>query len=295
MSQQNIMVTPGQPKRFLKKGEGLKRFAAYKPPLPASTNKIQRRQTFVKFKHESRTKNLNSIYPDLPSDDSINLSTEIPKIPPPKIMHTPIRPNRTALGPLVNFSTNTPLMTPTLRESESCERQFTRKVAFIQPTNEKKISFEGFRRPATPSPHPSPVTLPPEGQSSNDDVSPTSSSPVDVITPPKRYNLRGARRNASSNSTSSAAMLAFDRQIQRIEATVNELKRKTESCTCGASATMADHITSARATRKTTRARANKESRPPADADNTTPKILSALADEVAQLRSKFDEINLGR
>lgn len=400
MSQPSITATPGQPKRFLKKGEGLKRFAAYKPPLPVSTNKAVRRQTFVKFKLESKSKNTNSIYPDLPSDDSINLSTEIPRIPPPKIMHTPIRPNRTALGPLATPNTNTPFITtPTLRGyGVEHERNFTRKVTFIQPSDEKRISFEGFRRPNTPSPHQSPVTQQLETQSSEEYVSPKSNEPMDVTTPPKRYNLRGSRKTACNTAMSTVAptkvqskkprrqmravverhitppsesteqqpvteselednmssllrkieerkasleedatsdtdlntpledavaedhttpininclrvtptfdlstpspgscILALGQHIQRIEDTVNELKRKTENCTCGAGLAVVEQATSGRATRKTTRAKANRETRPSAETDKSTPRILNALVDEVAQLKSKFDEINIRR
>lgn len=103
----------GQPKRFLKKGEGLKRFAAYKPPPPTTTTKTQRRQTFVRFKLDNKLKrDQHYIDPDILLDDSINLSTEIPKIAPPKIMHTPVRPNhRPALGTLNSqeFDLSTPL------------------------------------------------------------------------------------------------------------------------------------------------------------------------------------------
>lgn len=90
MSQESL--TCSKPKKFLKKGEGLKRFAAYNPPLPLTAHK--KRETFVKFNLE------NNIYAEILKNDSINLSTEIPKIPPPKIMHTPVRPISRTLGAL---------------------------------------------------------------------------------------------------------------------------------------------------------------------------------------------------
>ena len=68
----------------------------------------ERRQTFVRFRFDE-SKNLNTkrepanfIPLEILNDDSINLSTEIPKIAPPKIIHTPIRPNRQALGTILN-------------------------------------------------------------------------------------------------------------------------------------------------------------------------------------------------
>lgn len=169
MSQSSVNCSPKRPpKRFLKKGEGLKRFAAYKPPLPVSTSQLQRRQTFVKFKQD--LKKSNPSYPDLPEDDSINLSTEVPKIAPPKIMHTPLRPMRTALG-TSNF--NSPyVVTPDFRGlNEITQKSFNRKVTFVQPPSAKKISF---RKPATPSPVKSPV--------------------AQEESPPRRYNLRGSRK-----------------------------------------------------------------------------------------------------
>lgn len=206
------------PKKFLKKGEGLKRFAAYKPPLPMTASKLGRRQTFVKFKLHDKNQP-TFIPPQILNDESINLSTEIPKIAPPKIMHTPIRPNRQALGAIRPATLNvcdeydsdehyfaTPHTYPRGHENglstdnaksttdssdkrmpqALLEKNLSRKIATITPTGPNKmISFNGFRKPATPSPRPSPspVAQPPK-------ASPVSRSKE----PARRYNLRGGKK-----------------------------------------------------------------------------------------------------
>lgn len=119
MSQESIINECKQPKKFLKKGEGLKRFAAFKPPLPVTGRKSERRQTFVKFKLD------NNIYSKILDDDSINLSTEIPKIPPPKIMHTPIRPRTHIHGALRPIPFNVP--------EDSMEQQFATPPHSLSP------------------------------------------------------------------------------------------------------------------------------------------------------------------
>lgn len=206
------------PKKFLKKGEGLKRFAAYKPPPPMTATKLGRRQTFVKFKLHDRNQS-SFIPPELLNDESINLSTEIPKIAPPKIMHTPIRPNRQALGALRPTTLNfydydsdehmfdrTPQEYPRGHENGTTidcprsldakvpkaiiEKNLSRKVATITPKDPNKmISFHGFRKPATPSPLPAPQ---PVAQPVRTEV--RASPGTKPNEPSRRYNLRGSRK-----------------------------------------------------------------------------------------------------
>lgn len=97
MSESSQNNVPGPPKRFLKKGEGLKRFAAYKPPLPLSGNKMQRRQTFVKFKLDNKKDDPHLFPPKNLFDESVDLYTEVPKVAPPKIMRTPLKPLKQSL------------------------------------------------------------------------------------------------------------------------------------------------------------------------------------------------------
>lgn len=237
MSQQNQQQQPqnpscpGPPRKFLKKYEGLKRFGGlYKPPLPqASVGKVQRRQTFVKFKLDHNITNRgvsndSSIYyPEILRNDSINLSTEIPKIAPPKIMHTPIRPNRQALGTLNSqHNLNRELKTYDLKKQDSPDetglfftpskslnqpslhktpikidplhdKNLTRKVTKIQPTDplNKMVSFNGFRKPATPV---TSNTKPSEPQRKTT-PSPPEENACDGAS--KRYNLRSSRKEHS--------------------------------------------------------------------------------------------------
>lgn len=95
-SSSNSVASSCPPKGFLKKGEGLKRFAAYKPPPPVAASKLGRRQTFVKFKPQPEPLSL--------ADESL----EVPKIGPPKIIHTPIRPNRQALNAINDVAEEPP-------------------------------------------------------------------------------------------------------------------------------------------------------------------------------------------
>lgn len=217
---QNEVTCTGPPRRFLRKGEGLKRFAAYKPPLPSTVKKVERRQTFVRFKMDLNKSSVERepahfIPPEILNDDSINLSTEIPKIAPPKIMHTPIRPNRQPLS-----------------------------------------------------------TIRPNGQTIDPPSSPSLS--------PKNF------------------ILALGRQIQQIEATVNELKDKVKSCECGAFGPPPAHITRRRPTTRSSaraakaKASDNNNTRPSADADNT-PKEINNLVDKISDLRSKLEGMQLRR
>jgi len=437
MSQQSIVTCSGPPKKFLKKGEGLKRFAAYKPPPPVSTNKFQRRQTFVKFKLDNRIKPSHFIDPELLSNESINLSTEIPKIAPPKIMHTPVRPNRQALGALKPSAFNcyasrnhrsdqNPIKSPSMRDRASLtqrpsnsdrlelfeatyqeagvknDRSITRKIVSVQTGNpDRMISFDGFRKPLTPDAQQTPppvVQLDPTEPNQN-----IHSTIKQEETAPRRYNLRGSRKTNSesmnkpevkvtqrkepkrtkrqlkavverhisstsnmcavedrtdedqpeiaesringnidillkkieekkssleddrtsghdyesdnsvplsptissnqhlkispgvdlSNPFSGSCIIALGHTIERIQLTVNELQNKLKNCTCGAIIADQGRAGNPKSLRNTSRSRANDGVRPSAFADNTTPKILSSLEDHVAQLRARFDEMNL--
>lgn len=230
-----MSVSPGdnQPKKFLKKGEGLRRFAAYNPLPPMTTKKEDhRRKTFVKFK-------IDTFYPDILNDESLNLSTEIPTIPPPKIIHTPIKPSRQALG-AYNYN----------------EERVPQQIA--------------PKKPEEPKPEPAPS---------------------------KRYNLRGGRKQKATFDLSTpqpgSCMLALHKHIQQIESTVNELKEKIKNCECGK---LSPIEPPSNYTRKNTRSRAaNVQTRPSANADNPSSRILDLLIDEIAQLRANFDELNLRR
>lgn len=150
MSQSSTEGTYGQPKSFLKKGEGLKRFAAYKPPLPKvnlniSDDKNQRRQTFVKFKLEhmlSKENQDNFKHPNILNDKNINLATEIPKIPPPKILHTPVKPTRQALGGIKPslLNSQTPYQPPFSARLNSTDTPITPECnkAKTPPTNKRE-------------------------------------------------------------------------------------------------------------------------------------------------------------
>lgn len=148
-------------RRFLKKGEGLKRFAAYKAPLPTTVKKMERRKTFVKFNlvNQSKMKSsqdspLHFLPPEILNDDSINLSTEIPVIPPPKIMHTPVRPKRQALVTMTNLSSPAP---------GNCVLAVDRQIQLIESTiHELKETIErcecGVLKPQAPKPTEKPKT-----------------------------------------------------------------------------------------------------------------------------------------
>lgn len=222
ITNQNFTPYLGPPKKFLKKGEGLKRFAAYRPPLPLSTNKMfQRRQTFVKFKLHSNNKGGDTEsdtssfpYSDILSNESINLSTEIPKMAPPKIMHTPIRPDRKALGALRPSNFNSQYDTATSEELNypMHEKNIVRKLSSVQPAAmNKMISFNGFRKPHTPGPCITPPSSSPVAQARLIKEAPklerkskaTLNFPQaseDNVRELKRYNLRGSRKPANDNT-----------------------------------------------------------------------------------------------
>lgn len=196
---QNLSYT-GPPKKFLRKGEGLKRFAAYKPPLPVtSIKKVQRRQTFVKFKLDNkitaRDKSTNDTfyYPDILNNDSVNLSTEVPKIAPPKIMHTPIRPNRQALGTIRSQNQpSSPARPPIIR----------RAFGVIVKTQNQQTQNQ---------------------QASNQPTPIKSTELKECAAAPKRYNLRGSRKPNCENAQ------ARDIQPTPIDATATSATMKKET------------------------------------------------------------------
>lgn len=243
-----MSVSPSNPpKKFLKKGEGLKRFAAYNPPLPTTSKKVgQRRKTFVKFK-------LDTFYPDILNDESINLSTEIPKIAPPKIIHTPIKPSRQALG-AYNYSdsrsssvTSEPCpstddendfkdLEEAATKSVFCERSniegqdtdnlhdraLTRKITSIRTNTQKMISFHGLRK--------SDVTTPPEKAAPvAPPNAPTRTGQLSKdVEPSKRYNLRGARKGADNMKLNDDVKIELKKNRRHLKAVVERHDRPNE-------------------------------------------------------------------
>lgn len=119
-----------QKRNFLRRGEGLKRFGEYNPPLPTTLKKVERRKTFVKF---AEPKDTLKFLPKEIFEDSINLSTEIPKIAPPKIIHTPLRPKRHALGTIINQDSSINFDTPTPPpKNNTCVSSMSRRISSIQ-------------------------------------------------------------------------------------------------------------------------------------------------------------------
>lgn len=321
---------PGPPKKFLRKYEGLKRFAAYKPPLPITSNqKIQRRQTFVKFKLG---------YLDLLPDDSVNLSTEVPKIAPPKIMHTPMRPNRQALGTIK----------PTNSESHNqlctAPKRYNLRIRDTQPTTKKRETRRPKRQVKAVverhiSPSYSPLgehdilkddnkdidSLPDESEINgnidnllqkieekkssleedqeheNEDRNSDRSSPLCHQTPipnPKNRTLKSCQEFDLSTPTPGSCILALGQQIQRIESRLNELKDQIKNCECGAIQSqhkqpLQPSPPATRGRRANARLKVEEKNRPSAGADKiTTPKVLAPLIDEIALLRARFDSMD---
>lgn len=275
MSLEQNYINNEPPRRFLKKGEGLKRFAAYKPPLPTTTKKpIERRQTFVRFRLDQNKLKTNPVAhfipPEILNDDSINLSTEIPKIAPPKIIHTPIRPNRHALGTLTNESH---LFTDT---------KIDRNIdSLYKKIEEKKVSLDGGQEDQHDC-HEGSFTVFVEEQSSQHEV---------------------RRAHDLSKPTAGSAILALGRQIEQMEATLNELQEKLKNCECCNSVQQpketARRRPTTRAASRAAKSRTNdadrKQNGPSAPADNEYPirKVVNSLRDDMVQLKAKFKVIDL--
>lgn len=317
MSQPNLC--PGPPRKFLKKGEGLKRFAAYRPPLPFSANKFQRRQTFVKFnldQNKLKEYESNFLHPDILTNDSINLSTEIPKIAPPKIMHTPVRPDRRPLAALKPSPKRYNLRRGRKPDIENepqpvqikdqpkrgrrqlkavVERHITLNKKPEQAEEKTETQINGnidtlLRKIEAKKSSLGPADDERENleRLSDDDG---ECSEEDQLTPvkSKHNDQRVVKQTVQfdlSTPSPGSCILALGRQIRQIQSTVNELKQKIESCECGSINQKLSAPTS-KSSRKATRRR------PSADADNTPPTILNCLIDEISQLRARFDEINL--
>lgn len=324
---------PRPPKKFLRKGEGLKRFAAYKPPLPIiSNNKFQRRQTFVKFKLG---------YVDLLPDDSVNLSTEVPKIAPPKIMHTPMRPNRQALGTIRSTNLES--------QNQICAapKRYNLRIRDTQPTTKTKE----IRRPkrqvkAIVERHISPPYSPLEELNALEDGDRNANSVHDEskingnidnllqkieekkisleddieaenenqdcdrpipafhrtsISNSKNRTTRSCQDFDLSAPTPGSCILALGQQIQRIESRLNELKDQIKNCECGAIQSQhkqpIQHSPPAtRGRRANARLKAEEKKRPSAGADKiTTPEVLAPLMNEIAILRARFENMDFNK
>lgn len=287
---QNAIAHSGPPRRFLRKGEGLKRFAAYKPPLPGTVKKLERRQTFVRFRLNQnntivRKEPAHFIPPEILNDDSINLSTEIPKIAPPKIIHTPVRPNRQALGTLTNET------------SMFTDSQINGNIDnLLKKIEEKKSSLEEEKH----------NDLYYNNKDQDDKHENEQQQQYDSYTPPESPILtkapsRSRKVNQAfdlSSPSPGSCILALGKQIQQIESTVNELKEKIKNCECGAFAPPPPPTTrrrpTTRAAAKAAQSKASDTARPSADADNPTTRVINSLMNEVAELRAKFDKISTG-
>lgn len=312
MSQdQNAQVQCGPPKRFLRKGEGLKRFAAYKPPLPCKP--VERRQTFVRFKlnHNSNTitrEPAHFIPPEILNDDSINLSTEVPKIAPPKIIHTPIRPNRNALGTITNETS----MFSDSKINGNIDNLFKRieeKKSALQDKEEH--SFFGDESISSPRRAPS-ITEPTKddkkGQRATDKQETKSKRRNECLSKKlesSNEELRVTREHEEKSNCQTPRQTSptpgsehpeLTKQLEKIESTVNELKDKLKDCQCCT-------VTSPQTTRRrpTTRAAARaaqskksdpQSTGPSAAADKlTTKEKLDSLAGQFAQLKTSLDEL----
>lgn len=296
---QNAIIHNGPPKRFLRKGEGLKRFAAYKPPLPGTVKKVERRQTFVRFRMDqaktiTRREPAHFIPPEILNDDSINLSTEIPKIAPPKIIHTPIRPSRHALGTLTNetslfsdshINVNIDKLFKKIEEKKSnldgCKQQI-KQHEHHQPEHEdnNQASFEDNQ----------------DEQEYHDNYTPPPSPPAPVKAAPSKARKVNQVTDLSKPLPGNC-MLAFTKQLQQIEATINELRDKIKNCECGAITPPSPPKTrrrpTTRAAAKAAQSKPSDKPRPSADADNPTTKMFNSLTNQVAELKAAFAQFNL--
>lgn len=309
-----IMSETQPPKKFLKKGEGLKRFAAYNPPLPVATNKCQRRQTFVKFKLDNQLKKQTSasfIPPEILYNESINLSTEIPKIAPPKIMHTPVRPvrpqNRQALGALKGNIDNllrkieekNAALNREEEEEEECGHNEAKSCDKEERSSRKEVKFDHTENKSIPeeennSEEEENSSDKDSGKEEHHDNDATSSQ---NISQPQKIN----RPRDLCSPMAGSCVIALGEKIQQIETTVNELINRLKNCECCADLSAPRQTQSSRpTTRMTTRSKAKEKKRPSADADNTpttktTPKIYSTLRNDVAQLKARIEAMRLNQ
>lgn len=305
MSQdQNGVIQAGPPKRFLRKGEGLKRFAAYKPPLPATAKKVERRQTFVRFKLDRSSaivtkETVHFIPPEILNDDSINLSTEIPKIAPPKIIHTPIRPNRNALGTLTNESSlftdsqingNIDNLFRKIEEKESALREEEGNCFFGDDTVSFNCKEHDQRKDDNKALEPDSRNTQLTKRDKCSSARLDSPSEELRVSKPKHTVKPSGRASPVPDSS----VLELTKHIEKIESSVNELREKLKNCECCVSSPP-QPIRKRPTTRAAARAAKSKaiEAKPAglsADADKiTTKERLDILANEFAQLRAKLD------
>lgn len=218
---------------FLKKGEGLKRFAAFKVPISAPKS-ISRRQTFVKFKVDGSGTEC--------SDTSQEVTTS-------------------SRG---------------LKDHEVVEEEETPES---DPETAESI-------PETPDSDPETSESIPEAPESNPE------SPK-----PRRYNLRH-RPLASPKPGNS--YIAFARQIDRIQKSVDELQRLPVKCVCGR---VIEHSEVSQSDSKTTSSRGNSKSskgapKPSKRSSKTLNKedseVLNALQRQIDELRKQISLTKVG-
>lgn len=317
MSQSENYV-PGPPRKFLKKGEGLKRFAAYRPPLPLSANRVQRRQTFVKFKLDNKLNRKNESQfppPDLLLDDSINLSTEVPRMAPPKIMRTPIRPALGSLKPSVFNRQQTNGPEPKRYNLRSRRQMKATVERHIEPLTfsdeEEKIDsnsdinsnidhlmkkIEHKKNLLENKTSDSEETQEDDGDNHEHDIEDEELIQENLSTRSSNQQSRRHQAFDLSIPTPGTILLAFGKHLQEIQNTVNELKNKIDSIDLSTTKTKAPQPS--KSSRKTSRSRQAtcstiKTNRPSANADNLTPRKIENLRDRVAHLGAWFEEMNI--
>lgn len=287
-----------KPKKFLKKGEGLKRFAAYNPAPPTTVKKVGRRKTFVKFK-------LDEFHPELFANDSINLSTEIPKIAPPKIIHTPVktRPAQT-FGNINEYED--------FNDEQDSDHDHNQQLdagsmhESVAVTEENYIGDEES-----------------EIKEEQEDVSGQPSNiPVKTEKDGRRYNLRGIKKRDDLNEpskeelpkapkktrrkavveTSQARpkdMNTIARHIQLIQSTVIELKEnilreqpadRIQQVACAASIVKPTKRRSRIPKKSITKLPETPQ--PLERSESINSELITTLVNEIENLKATFDEIN---
>lgn len=283
MSEPNSCST-GPPKKFLKKGEGLKRFAAFKPPIPVTAHKVERRQTYVKFKLDNsgtkKSPDSHFLHPDILDDESINLSTEVPKIAPPKIMHTPVRPQH---GKNNNH--------------------------FLRP-NTPPLSSRAPppRSPSPPTPSPPPASpSPPRQPLQAKKISPPNppSSPEALTQPiqPARVTrstkqclkLQNTNTDLSTPSPGSC-VLALGQQIHQIQLIVNQLQEKIQTCQCEPPKSAPKRKSSRRAVSPTSAAETEQNTRKTRSTNQCSKpgSCVLALGQQIQQIQLTVNELKEG-
>jgi uncharacterized coiled-coil protein SlyX len=111
------------------------------------------------------------------------------------------------------------------------------------------------------------------------------------------------RAHDLSTPTAGSAILALGRQIEQMEATLNELQEKLKNCECCNSAQQPKETTrrrpttraASRAAKSKTNDAEKKQNGLSAPADNEYPirKVVNSLRDDMDQLKAKFKVIHL--